>query len=65
VPDETEHEGQASSTPHMKRENKADPVVKIEEGNEHIPGKKTCQSHKRPSNELHIYSAAKLSRLNQ
>ena len=47
MPNETEHEGQASSTPHVKRENDADPVMKTEEGN-----------------ELYIYSAAKLSRLN-
>ena len=48
MPDETECEGQASSTLHVKRENEADPIVKPEEGN-----------------ELHIYSAAELSRLNQ
>jgi len=48
VPNETKCEGQASSTPHVKRENEANPIVKPEEGN-----------------ELHIYSAAELSRLNQ
>jgi structural maintenance of chromosome 4 len=65
VPDEAEREGQASSTPRVKRENETDPVVKTEEGDEHIPGKKARQRHKSPSNELHIYSAAELSRLNQ
>ena len=49
----------------MKRENDVDPVVKTEEGDDAGPSKKAHQHHKTPSNELHIYSAAELSRLNQ
>jgi hypothetical protein len=44
---------------------KADPVVKTEEGSEPALSKKGRRGHKTPSNELHIYSAAELSRLNQ
>ncbi|KAH9980780.1 RecF/RecN/SMC protein [Russula compacta] len=58
-------DGQISSTRRMKRENDVDPVVKTEEGDDAAPSKKTHQHHKTPSNELHIYSAAELSRLNQ
>jgi structural maintenance of chromosome 4 len=39
--------------------------VKTEEGHEPVPSKKPRQSQKAPSSELHIYSAAELSRLNQ
>ncbi|KAI9511860.1 RecF/RecN/SMC N terminal domain-containing protein [Russula earlei] len=63
--DETEHSGHISSTKHRKGENDTDPVVKTEEGNECIPSKQASQRHKTSSNELHIYSAAELSRLNQ
>ena len=63
--DETGNEGQVSSTKRGKRENDTDPVVKTEEGQEPVPRKKSRQPHKTPSNELHIYSAAELSRLNQ
>ena len=61
---ENAREGQVPST---KREKgvKADPVVKIEEGAEPASSKKTRRGHNTSSNELHIYSAAELSRLNQ
>jgi hypothetical protein len=39
--------------------------VKTEEGEEPVLTKNARQRHKTPSNELHIYSAAELSRLNQ
>lgn len=48
----------------MKEESPADPIVKTEE-EDREPIKKARQPHKTPSNELHIYSAAELSRLNQ
>lgn len=48
----------------MKEESPADPIVKTEE-EDREPVKKARQPHKTPSNELHIYSAAELSRLNQ
>jgi structural maintenance of chromosome 4 len=59
------HEGQVSSTNGGREESDANPVVKTEEGYEPAPNKKSRQPHKPPSNELHIYSAAELSRLNQ
>lgn len=62
---ENGNEGQASSTKHGKGENDTDPVVKTEEGHEAAPSKKSRQPYKTPSNELHIYSAGELSRLNQ
>jgi hypothetical protein len=43
----------------------ADPVVKTEEEDESASSKKARRGHKTPSNELYIYSAAELSRLNQ
>ena len=65
VEDEDERGGLVvSSTNHVKAEN-ADPAVKIEEGVEPASGKKTRRGHNTSSNELHIYSAAELSRLNQ
>ena len=39
--------------------------MKIEEGVEPASSKKTRRGHNTSSNELHIYSAAELSRLNQ
>lgn len=39
--------------------------MKTEEGEESVPTKAARQHHKAHSNELHIYSAAELSRLNQ
>jgi structural maintenance of chromosome 4 len=64
VQDDNSHEGQVSSKG-SKEENDAGPVVKTEEGHEPAPSKKARQQNKTPSNELHIYSAAELSRLNQ
>lgn len=64
VEDENGHEGQASSAKRGKREI-VDPVVKIEEGVEPASIKKTRRGKNAPSNELYIYSAAELSRLNQ
>ncbi|KAF8492752.1 RecF/RecN/SMC [Russula emetica] len=64
VEDENGREGQVPPTKRGKGEN-ADPVVKIEEGVEPASSKKTRRGHNTPSNELHIYSAAELSRLNQ
>lgn len=64
VEDENGHEDQVSSAKRGKGEN-ADPVVKIEEGVEPASSKKTRRGNNAPSNELHIYSAAELSRLNQ
>jgi hypothetical protein len=64
VEDENGREGQVPSTKRGKREN-ADPVVKIEEGIEPAPSKKTRRGHNTPSSELYIFSAAELSRLNQ
>lgn len=63
--EEQGHEGQVSSTNDRKEESDTNPVVKTEEGCEPAPSKKSRQPHKTPSNELHIYSAAELSRLNQ
>ncbi len=59
--DENGREGQ------IKREKgeNAEPVVKIEEGIEPASSKKGRRGHNTPSNELYIYSAAELSRLNQ
>ncbi|KAH9070762.1 RecF/RecN/SMC N terminal domain-containing protein [Lactarius deliciosus] len=57
-------EGPASSDKRGKGENNVDPIVKTE-GEDLEPTKKARQPHKTPSNELHIYSAAELSRLNQ
>ena len=57
-------ENQVPSTKRVKEEN-AEPVVKTEEGDEPASSKKARRGHKAPSNELHIYSAAELSRLNQ
>ena len=62
--DDNGHECQVSSKV-RKEENDADPVVKTEEGCEPAPSKKSRQLNKTPLNELHIYSAAELSRLNQ
>ena len=62
--DEDGRETQAPSTKHVKVEN-ADPTVKTEEGDEPALSKKAHRGHKSPSNELHIYSAAELSRFNQ
>ncbi|KAI0253228.1 RecF/RecN/SMC N terminal domain-containing protein [Lactifluus subvellereus] len=62
---ESGRDGQTSSTKRRKGENDANPVVKTEEGEEPVPAKNARQRHKTPSNELHIYSAAELSRLNQ
>ncbi|KAN0127918.1 RecF/RecN/SMC N terminal domain containing protein [Lactarius tabidus] len=53
-----------SSAKRVKEENDADPTVKTEE-EDREPVKKARQPQKTPSNELHIYSAAELSRLNQ
>ena len=64
VEDENGREGQTPSTKRGKGEN-ADPVVKIEEGVEPASSKKTRRGNNTPSNELDIYSAAELSRLNQ
>jgi len=64
VEDENGREGQIPSTKRGKGEN-ADPVVKIEEGVEPVSSKKTRRGHNTPSNELSIFSAAELSRLNQ
>ena len=64
VEDENGREGQIPSTKRGKGEN-ADPVVKIEEGVEPASSKKTRRGHNTPSNELYIFSAAELSRLNQ
>jgi hypothetical protein len=55
-------DGQVPSTKCRKHENDTGPVVKTEEGEEPVPAKTARQCH---SNELHIYSAAELSRLNQ
>jgi hypothetical protein len=57
-------EDENGQAPSIKREN-ADPVVKTEEGVEPPLSKRTRRGHKTPSNELHIYSSAELSRLNQ
>jgi hypothetical protein len=65
VQDENGNEGQVSSTKRGKREDDTDPVVKTEEGHEPASSKKSRQPHKTSSNELHIYSAAELARLNQ
>lgn len=62
--DEDGRETQVPLTKRVKEEN-ADPVVKTEEGDEPTLSKKAHRGHKSPSNELHIYSAAELSRLNQ
>jgi hypothetical protein len=62
--DKNGREGQIPSTKRGKGEN-ADPVVKIEEGVEPASSKKTRRGHNTLSNELHIFSAAELSRLNQ
>jgi hypothetical protein len=64
VEDENGREGQVPSTKRGKGEN-ADPVVKIEEGVDPASNKKTRRGHSTSSNELHIYSAVELSRLNQ
>lgn len=64
VEDENGREGQVSTTKHGKGES-ADPVVKIEEGVEPASSKKTRRGYNTSSNELHIFSAAELSRLNQ
>ncbi|KAF8274355.1 RecF/RecN/SMC [Lactarius quietus] len=53
-----------SSAKRVKEESPAEPTVKTE-GEDPEPVKKARQLHKTPSNELHIYSAAELSRLNQ
>jgi hypothetical protein len=53
-----------SSAKRLKEESPADLIVKTEEGDRE-PVKKARQPHKTPSHELHIYSAAELSRLNQ
>jgi hypothetical protein len=63
--DESSCDGQVSSTKRRKGENDAGPVVKTEEGEEPVLAKTARQCHRTPSNELHIYSAAELSRLNQ
>ncbi|KAH9058282.1 RecF/RecN/SMC N terminal domain-containing protein [Lactarius vividus] len=60
----TGQDGPASSDKHGKGESNVDPIVKTE-GEDLEPAKKARQPHKTPSNELHIYSAAELSRLNQ
>ena len=65
VQDENGNERQISSTKRGKGEDDTDTVVKTEEGHEPAPSKKSRQPHKTSSNELHIYSAAELSRLNQ
>jgi hypothetical protein len=62
--DENGGEDQVPLTKRVKGE-KADLVVKTEEGSEPASIKKGRRGHKTPSNELHIYSAAELSRLNQ
>jgi hypothetical protein len=62
IENENMREGQVPST--RKREN-TDPVAKIKEGVEPASSKKTCRGRNTPSNELYIYSAAELSRLNQ
>jgi hypothetical protein len=54
----------ASSVKREKGESHADPIVKTE-GEDAEPVKKARQPHKTPSNELRIYSAVELSRLNQ
>jgi len=64
VEDENGREGQVPSTKRGKGEN-ADPIVKTEEEVEPASSKKTRRGHNMPSNELHIYSAAELSRLDQ
>jgi hypothetical protein len=64
VKDENGREGQIPSTKREKGEN-TDPVVKIEEGVEPASSKKTRRGRNTPSNELYIFSAAELSRLNQ
>jgi hypothetical protein len=64
VEDENVREGQVPSTKRGKGEN-ADPVVKVEEGVEPASIKKTRRGHNTSSNELYIFSAAELSRLNQ
>jgi hypothetical protein len=64
VEDENGREGQIPSTKRGKGED-ADPVVKIEEGVEPASSKKTRRGHNTPLNELDIFSAAELSRLNQ
>ena len=53
-----------SSAKRVKEESHDDPIVKTE-GEDREPAKKARQPHKSSSNELHIYSAAELSRLNQ
>ena len=52
-----------SSAKRVKEESHDDPIVKTE-GEDREPAKKTRQP-KTASNELHIYSASELSRLNQ
>jgi len=54
----------SSSAKRGNGESHADPVVKTE-GEDPEPVKKARQPHKTPSNELRIYSAVELSRLNQ
>ena len=63
--EEHRHEGQVSSTNGRIGESDTNPVMKTEEGCEPAQSKKSRQPHKSPSNELRIYSAAELSRLNQ
>jgi hypothetical protein len=58
-------DGQVPSTKRRKNKNDADPIVKTEEGEVPVSAKTARQYHKTPSIELHIYSAAELSRLNQ
>ncbi|KAH9973203.1 RecF/RecN/SMC N terminal domain-containing protein [Lactifluus volemus] len=58
-------QGPGPSTKRRKGEKDADPAVKTEEGEEPVPTTAARQHHKAHSNELHIYSAAELSRLKQ
>jgi hypothetical protein len=58
-------QGPGPSTKRRKGGNDADPAVKTEEGEEPVPAKAARQHHRAQSNELHIYSAAELSKLNQ
>jgi hypothetical protein len=64
VKNEDGEEGQVPSTKRGKGEN-ADPVVKTEEGVDPASSKKLRRGQNTSSNELHIFSAAELSRLNQ
>ncbi|KAI0275213.1 RecF/RecN/SMC N terminal domain-containing protein [Gloeopeniophorella convolvens] len=62
---EGDEDAQDGSAKREKGKGKADPPVKTEDGEQPAPIKKARQRHQTPSHELHVYSRAELSRLNQ